>query len=296
MTSSSTRLTPLLLLLVALVAVARVATAAAPAPPAHACSDPCFQAARAGFRECASGAKAAFQDALDGCLDRDPTCVDACRSRRQGCRNGTVAGAALPACDVNLEAEKEECRNKFAIGSEKRENCIDRAQVDAFRCRTGVRRSFRQALLDCDLEFQQCAAACGPGGPPEGAGTCKAEGKAAFQADLASCKLTFQVTASACFNKDVTCVQGCADARDTCGAPTQATLDAALAACTAQEKADLAACQAANPGGGPALDQCVTTAQANAFTCRDTALEASAPGFATCAEQYLGCVEACPPA
>ena len=104
------------------------------------------------------------------------------------------------------------------------------------------------------------------------------------------------MTASGCINKDGTCVQGCGDARDACSAPTQSMLAAAMMACTAQEKAAAAACVQANPGGGSALDQCLTTAQANAFACREAALEAAGPGFAACTQQYLGCVKACPAA
>jgi hypothetical protein len=108
--------------------------------------------------------------------------------------------------------------------------------------------------------------------------------------------VTFQVTASACLEKDATCVQDCADARVTCGAPTQSTLAAALAACAAQTSAAVAACGAANPGGGASLQQCITVAQANAPVCRDAALQAAAPGFAACVQPYVSCVRACPPA
>ena len=284
--------------LVLLVPFACAAGAAAQPAPVddRPCSDPCFQAARGGRSECTSSANGVFLDAVDGCLERDHLCVDACRSLRQDCRDSTGTGAALVACGAELAARKEGCRQRFPIGSERRENCIDRAQLADFHCRRDVRRSFRRALADCRQAFDQCAEACGPGAPPGGAATCRAEGKAALQSHLADCRRTFRVTARACFNKDVTCVQDCADARTACGAPTQTTLDAALAACRMQEGAALAACQAGNPGGSAALDQCVTTARASAFTCRDAALQASAPGFAACAQQYVGCVRACPPA
>jgi len=64
-------------------------------------------------------------------------------------------------------------------------------------------------------------------------------------------------------------------------------LAAAMMACTAQEKAAAAACVQANPGGGSALDRCLTTAQANAFACREAALEAAGPGIAACTRQYV---------
>ena len=36
--------------------------------------------------------------------------------------------------------------------------------------------------------------------------------------------------------------------------------------------------------------------QANAFPCRDAAVQAAGPGFTACTRQYVGCVRACPPA
>jgi hypothetical protein len=264
------------------------------ATPSRPCSDPCFQAAQASFRDCVSSARGVFLDAVDGCLERDHTCVDACRSQHQECRDSTGSGAELLACSVELAAKKAECRSRFRLGSERRENCIDRAQLEGFRCRREVGRRFRSALRDCRQAFDACAGACGPGGPPGGPVTCRAEGKSALETALAECRQTFQTTARACFNKDVSCVQDCADARNVCAAPTQATLDAALAACLTQEGAAIAACRTANPAGGAALQQCVTAAQADAFSCRDAALDASAPGFADCAGQYVLCVRACP--
>ena len=68
--------------------------------------------------------------------------------------------------------------------------------------------------------------------------------------------------------------------------------DAGDARRRAQEVAAIAACQAA---GGSGLEQCITTAQSDAFTCRDTAVDAAKPGFAACTQQHLGCVAACPP-
>jgi len=285
---------PVLALFVAVLGAS--AGIAAPTPPAHQCSDPCLQAARDARAECVSSASGAFTDAFDACLERDQECIDACRFQLGECRDSTGAGADLFACQVELKAAKDRCRNEFPLGSRRQQICIDRAQIAGFRCRRGVLRDLRRALRDCRSAFGQCANACVPGGTPGGVATCKADAKAALRADLASCKATYQVTASGCINKDVTCVQGCADARDACSAPTQSMLAAAMMACTAQEKAAAAACVQSNPGSGSALDQCLTTAQANAFACRQAALEAAGPGFAACTQQYLGCVKTCPAA
>lgn len=281
------------LALAALLAVVRASPAAA---AGRACSDPCLQAARAEFRDCASGAAGAFTDATDGCLERDQQCVDACRSVRQDCRDGTGASAALLLCDVERVRAEAACRDRFPLGSTRRVICIFQAQVSAFQCRRHVVRRVRHMFRDCRVEFRSCANGCRPGALPGGVQACRAEGKAAFTAALAACRLTFAVTTSACLEKDLTCFVGCGDARDACQAPTQATLDAALMACTAQQRAAVMACQAANPSGGPSLDQCVTAAQAAASTCRDKAVENAMPGSAACAQQFVQCVRGCPAA
>jgi hypothetical protein len=280
---------PALLVLIAVVWPAAAATT-------RLCSDPCFQAAKGEFHDCVSSAQGAFLTAVDGCLEHDHTCVDACRSQRQDCLDGTGIGPGYAGCATNLAAAKARCRLRLPAGSRRLALCIDRAEADAFRCRSDVRRNFLHAVQSCNKQFGQCAGACGPGGPPGGPDSCKAEGKAALTAALASCKQTFQVTAIACFNKDVTCVQSCADDRAACTAPTSAMLDAALAACRMQEAEALASCQMANPGGGAALQQCITNAQADAFACREAALNASTPGFEACLPAYIGCVRSCPPA
>jgi len=259
------------------------------------CTDPCLQSARAEAKDCSSSASGVFVTALDGCLERDHECVDACRWNRQECRDATAVGTELAACQLELAAAKAEC-DRFPRGSKARIRCVDQAQVAGFHCR---RRAFRRVgrdFLRCEAQFKQCADACEPGGPPGGVSTCKSEAKAAFQSVLAECRRAYQATASACINKDLTCTQDCIDARGTCIAPTQSMLDAALASCTAQEQAAVAACVAANPGGSPALQDCITTAQGNAFTCRDAALDAAGPGFAACEGAYLSCVHGCPSA
>jgi hypothetical protein len=258
------------------------------------CSDPCLQAARGAAKECTSSASGAFLTALDGCLKREHTCVDACRWNRQACRDDIGVGAELAACQLELAVARAECDR--LLRPKARVRCIYQAQVAGFRCRRQAFRRVRRDLLRCEAQFKQCADPCAPGGPPGGVSACKSQARAAFQSVVAGCRKSYQVTASACIDKDLTCAVDCVDARETCSAPTQATLDAALATCTAHEQAAAAVCVAANPGGGSALQDCITTAQANAFTCRDGALEAAAPGFAACAGQYVACVRGCPPA
>jgi hypothetical protein len=260
------------------------------------CGDPCFQAARGAHRNCVSSTQGAFLDAVDACLERDQVCVDACRMARQDCRDATSLSLDLAACQVEVEASKERCRASFRVGSARREDCIDRAQIEGFRCRRRAAHDVRKALRECRSSFTRCATGCSPGGPPEGVAACRADGKRARRAAVGACRTTFRVTASACVGRDVTCVQACGDSRDACNAPTQATLDEALASCATQRNAAVAACRVEHPGGGTAFEQCIQTAQADAFACRDTALESAAAGFGACTATNLSCVEACPPA
>jgi hypothetical protein len=272
-----------------------LAIAGAPAVTAAArlCNAPCLQTARAERRTCEAQAGASFLEGIDGCLERDHTCVNACRSQRQECREDTGADAELLGCVDQTQQAKDQCRSKFATGSKKLESCIDQAQLAGFQCRKAVRQTFRRQLRECRRAFDPCARACGPGVPPLGSRACKAEERQTLEASRAECNTTFLATSRACVNRDGACIQDCAATRQACNAPTQATLDAARAACRTQEAAAIAACQAA---GGSGLQQCITTAQSDAFTCRDTAVDAATPGFAACTQQHLGCVAACPPA
>jgi hypothetical protein len=278
------------LLLVALALAAPEAFAAS----TRQCSDPCLQAARAELRECVSSASGAFGEAIDSCLDRDRECVDACRTGRQDCRDATALGTDLLACDVELAAAKAACRNSFPIGSRRRAICIDRAEIAGSRCRRMAFGRVRRELRTCRSDFDQCAGACAPGALPGGVETCRSERKAAFKGVVAGCRRVHQAAASACINKDVACVQDCAEARGDCTAPTRAILDAAIASCSTQRGVDLTACAMANPAGTPALQACVDDARATASTCRDAALAASEPGFAACAGEYVACLRACP--
>ena len=279
----------------ALAAWALLALGGAPALAATTplCNAPCLETARQENRACIAAAKERFLDGIDGCVERDHTCVNACRSRRQECREDTGPRAELLGCDSQTQQAKDRCRSKFTTGSRKLERCIDRAQLASFECRRTVRRAFRRPLRECRREFDPCAQLCGPGMPPLGSKLCRAEERQARRASVADCKTTFVATSRACAQRDGACIQACADTRQTCAAPTQATLDAALAACRTAEAAAVAACEST---GGADLEQCITMAQADAFTCRDNAVEASGPGFAACTEQHLGCVAACPPA
>ena len=278
----------------ALVAIALLA--AGPPAAAQQCRDPCLQSARATYKQCNSSATGAFVEALDGCLERDHTCVNSCRWTRRECNGATGLAPALVACDAKQDVALDECSRRFPLAVLKRVRCIYRAQRDGARCHAAARRSFRDELKSCQQAFEQCAATCGGGAPPDGAGACKASAKAASRAVLADCKQVLQVNSAACFNKEASCVQDCGTARGTCNGPTQAVLAQALAVCATQVQAAVNACVVANPGGGSALDACVQAAQADGTACADDAAAAAAPGIAACVPPYVGCVRSCPKA
>ncbi|HXJ37617.1 MAG TPA: hypothetical protein VMS22_26615 [Candidatus Eisenbacteria bacterium] len=276
-----------------LVAVALVASAAEAAPTRQ-CQDTCLVSARAEAKDCTSSASGAFTTALDGCIEREHTCVDACRETRQECRDGSSLGTDLAQCDVTLDVARARCDATYRPPSRRWIVCVGRARIDGFRCRRQAFRGNRRQLIGCDKAFKSCTDACLPGEPPDGVGQCRSEARSAFRSTVADCRQAYQVTASACIDKDLTCTQTCIDARSTCNQPTQAALNTALAACASTLTAAVDTCVATNPSGSPELQQCITTAEANAFTCRDDAIAASGPGFAACGNQYIRCVHACP--
>jgi hypothetical protein len=259
------------------------------------CSDPCLDAARAERKDCTTSASGVFLDTTTGCIQRDVVCVGACRTQRQDCRDATSLGVDLTACALAEEAAHLDCHLTYPLQPRRLAICTGQARVTGFRCRRDATRTLRTALKACRTGFSTCTDACGPGGPTGGAGACRAEGKAALQDALRECQIAYRASASACIDKDLGCVETCADDRQTCSAPTQAALDAALAACRATRADAVAACEAANPQGGTALETCVQAALAAASVCRETAIDASLPGFASCTGAFARCLRACPP-
>jgi hypothetical protein len=255
---------------------------------------PCLRAARGALGECRSSATGAFVDARAGCLRRDPACVEACGSGELDCRDATGIGTALGACTSQLQAAKDGCRTRFLTESAKRENCVNQALVAGLECRNGARKSVRPALRSCRRTFESCAKLCGPGTPPLGFRICKARARTAFRAEFASCTGQFDVARAGCLFKDYTCVQGCGDADDACTAPVAAAFTAAVGSCVAQRAAAAATCRATYPAGGTPLDQCVSTAETDAFVCRVAARDAARPGLKACVRRSLGCIRACP--
>jgi hypothetical protein len=284
--------------LLALLAIAGAPAVVRAAMPMHACHDACLTSARGAYRQCTSSAMGAFQDAVSGCIERQHECVQACRTQRRDCRDLTGTAAELAQCDMKLETDVAKCTAEFPLVPKQsrmqRARCISKAQIANFRCHNEVMRRALGKLAECHRAFDQCTNGCpAGGGPPGGSGACKAQGRTAFRSVLADCTLTFRATSRGCINRDVTCVQDCGDARLACQAPTEATLQAALATCATTSAAAISACHAANPGGA-GLQKCITAAQANAAACGDAAVQAAAPGLAACVEPFVSCVHACP--
>jgi hypothetical protein len=262
----------------------------------HACSDPCLVAARAERTDCRSSAQGVFLDAVSVCPRQDVGCVDACATDRQDCRDATTLGQDLAVCEVQRDAAKARCRIDHALEPRRLVVCLKGAEIGGFRCKREARRAHRDELRACRSAFRSCAGACGPGGPAGGAQACRADGKAALLDAFDECRLAYRVTASACIDRDLACLQVCGDELETCNAPTRAAVDAAIDVCVAARKDAVAACAAANPDGGPALESCIQSAAATAFTCREAAIKTSLPGFAACTGTFASCARACPPA
>jgi hypothetical protein len=276
-------LAPVIVLLTASFALARV------------CSNSCLEAARVDYVECRQGATETFEFEKQLCRDRDPACVEACAARQDDCAAATGIGPALEACLGQQRAAVADCANRLPRGSKKREQCIDNARIDGFQCRKRVRTGAAPELRRCRADFDVCADGCGPGEPPRGSRLCQLGARRARAMAVAACNQTANADKSACRNKDAACAESCRDARTECDAPARSALAAAIAACEGERRAAAAACQAANPVGSPLLDQCLESADTDAFICRDTATKAQAPAFAACVQQYVGCVRACPP-
>jgi hypothetical protein len=260
------------------------------------CSDPCREAARGDWVTCRRAAITTFALDRQLCLDRDPACVQACAERQNDCGEATGFGPAFEACLTQESAAVSQCRDRFQAGSQKRERCVDNARIAGFQCRNGARRAAGPALRRCRADFDRCADRCGPGERPRGGRSCTREARRDRAAAVAACNHTATADKSACADKDAGCVEVCRDSRVECDAPGRSALVSAIAACQAERRSAAATCEATNPGGSAALDQCLEAADTGAFLCRQAASRAQAPAFASCVQQYIGCVRLCPAA
>jgi hypothetical protein len=282
-----------------IVSLASAAALTLLAGAARADGNPCIDDAVQQFLECRGQCKEDFQIAKDACLGRDHDCMEVCRAKREDCRQQTGIDEDLAACNAQLYAAKQNCRQDPAnpTGSDNLDHCIDQAQVVAFQCRDAARERWRPELQVCRAEFRACAKAC-----PEVPGNnidpvqCRIDAKAAYKQCKADCREQLQTQKDLCRNRDHDCVEVCRARRDDCRKPIEDQLNADIEACNAQLASDKQQCQNAFPNDPAGLDQCIDNAQVTAFTCRDDARERARPGFANCRQQFQSCAELCPPA
>jgi hypothetical protein len=151
------------------VAFRSCARACPPADPPSEVVSPvqCRRDAKAVFKACKSACREDYQFQKDVCRNRDHDCVEQCRADRDACREPVEAAlqAAVAQCRVTRDAEVQNCRALYADGTAEQDQCIDNAQVTAFRCRDDAREATRPDFEACRDAFRACAQLCPPATP-----------------------------------------------------------------------------------------------------------------------------------
>ncbi len=262
--------------------------------PSAASAGKCVEAAKAEYLDCKTECREEMLIAKDACINRDHDCVQVCRAYREECELATGLEEALAACQAQLQADRQSCRDQFPPDSPEFDQCIDLAQIAAFQCRDSAREAAGPALKECRSAFRQCVRECPAGaGPVEDPRQCKLDAKIAYKTCKAQCREDFQVAKDACRNRDHACVEQCREDRQACNQPILDQLAAAIAACNATRDAAVEACRLIPDE--ELRDQCIDSAQVAAFVCRDQAREQARPGLYACRLQFRDCVRACPP-
>jgi len=195
-------------------------------------------------------------------------CVDAAGGIG-GSAGATRRRRELVACQLELVSAKASAPLPARLKA--RVRCVNQAQLAGFQCRRRTLRRFRRDLRQCQAAIQACAGACDRR-PPGGASTCKSRRRPRSRACSPGAGAPTRSRRARASQGPHLCAD-CVDARETCNALTQTTLDAALASCHRAGAGGVSACVAANPGGGSTLQDLHHHRAANAFTCRDAALE-----------------------
>lgn len=122
----------------------------------------CRRDAKAAFLDCRATCKEDFQVAKDVCLNRDHECVEQCRADRYTCKQPIYAqaDAAKVQCNNTRDDAIDTCRALYGEGTAERDQCVDNAQVDAFRCRDMANEAARPGLRACRDTYQACAQTC----------------------------------------------------------------------------------------------------------------------------------------
>ncbi len=112
----------------------------------------------------------------------------------------------------------------------------------------------------------------------------------------ATCQDGFRSAIDVCRRIDAQCGKSCRTQREACTAEPRADRERAIRACNDAERGQVQNCRSQFPNDVAARDRCVDAAQIAAFVCRDNAREAVNDELRACAENYRGCIDACPPA
>jgi hypothetical protein len=138
-------------------------------PPAGPSAPPidvtaCRIQAKQDYRACKASCTEDFQVAKDACRNRDHACVEGCRSARETCDDPirTRLDAAVAQCNAARDVAIQNCGDAFSPGSPELDQCIDNAQVDAFRCRDAAREQARPGFAGCRTNFINCVRGCPP--------------------------------------------------------------------------------------------------------------------------------------
>lgn len=260
----------------------------------------CKADAKNVFRGCKRDCKETFRADKDSCRKIDHVCADACRADRAVCVAPVRAAldAAIAACDATLADARARCRGQFADGTDQRDRCIDRAQVEAFECRDEAREAARPGLKTCKRAFRRCIREqCPPDAPVDRDAflACRADAKDLQKRCKGSCREAFQLAKDTCLDRDHACVEACRADRSACRAPFLEALETAVAVCQADRDAAIAVCKQLHERSSEARDRCIDAAQTDAFRCRDDARELVKPDLSACRDAFRDCARACPP-
>jgi hypothetical protein len=127
----------------------------------------CRVQAKEDYRTCRADCAEDFQVAKDACRNLDHACVEGCRSDREACVDPIRAqlDADIGQCNAARDVAIQNCRAAFDPDTPELDQCIDNAQVDAFRCRDAARERARPGFEGCREDFIGCVRGCPPASP-----------------------------------------------------------------------------------------------------------------------------------
>ncbi len=142
----------------------RACARACPAASAEAPADPrqCRDEARIVYKQDKAACREDFQVAKDACRNKDHACVEQCRFEREVCRQPVQdqLDGAIAVCNGQRDSAKETCKSLYDLGTPELDQCIDNAQVEAFRCRDQAREIAYPDFQACRQKFRDCVEVC----------------------------------------------------------------------------------------------------------------------------------------